>query len=65
MVPLSEILNSSIDELVYGEVAAKAHNKRGPGSTLQQQVAHVRQLPRTKQQFLMEMLDTVIQQAAH
>lgn len=38
LVPLSEILNSSIDELVYGEVAAKGHNERGPASKLQQQV---------------------------
>lgn len=65
LIPLSEILNSSIDELVYGEVAAKGQSKRGPAFKLQQQVEQVRQLPRTKQQFVMEMLDTVIQQAAH
>ncbi|MCP3871306.1 MAG: helix-turn-helix transcriptional regulator [Gammaproteobacteria bacterium] len=65
LVPLSEILNSSVDELIYGKEAAKGQNKRGPASKLQQQVDQVRQLPRTKQQFVMEMLDTVIQQAAH
>ncbi|KUI99606.1 hypothetical protein [Vibrio sp. MEBiC08052] len=32
---------------------------------LGQRIAQVRQLPRAKQQFVMEMLDTVIQQAAH
>ena len=64
LVPLSEMLSCSIDELVYGE-AAKAQTKRGPASKLQQQVEQVRQLPRTKQQFVIEMLDTVIQQAAH
>lgn len=65
LVPLSEILNSSVDELIYGEEAAKGQSKRGPVSKLQQQVDQIRQLPRTKQQFVMEMLDTVIQQAAH
>ena len=65
LVPLSEILSSSVDELIYGEEAAKGQSKRGPASKLQQQVDQVRQLPRTKQQFVMEMLDTVIQQAAH
>tara|TARA_Y100001956_G_C4004353_1_gene134914 strand:+ start:304 stop:450 length:147 start_codon:yes stop_codon:yes gene_type:complete len=47
------------------EGAAKGSNKRGPASKLQQQIEQVRQLPRAKQQFVMEMLDTVSQQAAH
>jgi len=65
LVPLSKILSCSIDELIYGEEAAKGQNKRGPVSKLQQQVDQVRQLPQTKQQFVMEMLNTVIQQAAN
>lgn len=65
LVPLSEILHSSVDELVNGQPAAKEGGKRGPASKLQRQMEQVRQLPRTKQQFVMEMLDTVIQQAAH
>ncbi len=64
LIPLSEILNSSVDELVHGGEAAKGQSKRGPVSKLQQQVEQVRQLPRTRQQIVMEMLDTVIQQAA-
>jgi hypothetical protein len=32
---------------------------------ISQQIEQVRQLPRAKQQFVMEMLDTMIQQAAH
>ncbi len=64
LMPLAEILNTSADELVYGK-AAKRINKRGPASKLQQQVEQVSQLPRTKQQFVMDMLDTVIQQASH
>jgi len=64
LVPLADMLNSSVDELVYGKAAAKENGKRGPASKLQQQIEKVRQLPRAKQQFVMEMLDTVIQQAA-
>ncbi len=65
LVPLAEILHSSVDELLHGKEAAKGSNKRGPASKLQQQIEQVRKLPRAKQQFVMEMLDTVIQQAAH
>ncbi|MDO6708984.1 helix-turn-helix domain-containing protein [Photobacterium sp. 1_MG-2023] len=65
LVPLAESLHSSVDELLYSQEAAKGSNKRGPASKLQQQIEQVRQQPIAKQQFLMEMLDTVIQQAAH
>jgi hypothetical protein len=36
-----------------------------PFSLQQQQIQQVRQLPIAKQQFVMEMLDTVIQQTAN
>ena len=65
LITLASILHSSVDELVYGQETIKGNAKRGPASKLQQQVEQVRQLPRTKQQFVMDMLDTVIQQAAH
>lgn len=38
--------------------------KRGPAPKLQQQIERIQQLPRAKQRFVMEMLDTVLQQAA-
>lgn len=63
LIPLAGILNTSLDELVYPQAGKKA-GKRGPASKLQQQVEQVRLLPRAKQQFVMDMLDTVIQQAA-
>ncbi len=63
-MPLAEILHSSVDELLHGTEAAKVSNKRGPCRQLQQQIEQVRQLPRAKQQFVMEMLDTVIQQVS-
>lgn len=38
--------------------------KRGPAPKLQQQLEQVSRLPRAKQQFVMQMLDTVLQQQA-
>ena len=64
LIPLAEILHSTVDELLYNK-ETKGSVKPGPASKLQRQVEQVRQLPRTKQQFVMDMLDTVIQQAAH
>jgi transcriptional regulator with XRE-family HTH domain len=64
LVPLAEILNTTMDELLYINKAAK-YRRRGPASKLQRQIDQVQQLPRAKQRFVMDMLDTVIQQAAH
>ena len=64
LVPLTEILNTTVDELLHINKAAKG-SKRGPASKLQRQIDQVQQLPRAKQRFVMDMLDTVIQQAAH
>jgi transcriptional regulator with XRE-family HTH domain len=37
--------------------------KRGPAPKLQRQLEQISQLPRAKQRFVIEMLDTVLQQA--
>jgi transcriptional regulator with XRE-family HTH domain len=37
--------------------------KRGPAPKLKQQIERIQKLPRAKQRFVMEMLDTVLQQA--
>ena len=59
---LGQILNLTPDELLgFG---AKPKLKRGPASRLDRQIDCIRQLPRTKQTFVMEMLDTVIAQAS-
>ena len=39
-------------------------SKRGPAPKLQQQMERISQLPRPKQRFVMEMLDTVLAQAS-
>lgn len=59
--PLSTVLGMSLEELVG--VPAKP-GKRGPAPKLQQQLEQVSRLPRSKQQFVMQMLDTVLQQQA-
>lgn len=62
--PLTEALEVSVEELLEDQ-PANDKRKRGPISKLQWQIEQVRQLPRTKQQFVMDMLDMVIQQTTH
>ncbi len=58
---LAQLFGISTDELlgVQGKPA-----KRGPTARLQQQMDQISLLPRTRQKFVMEMLDAVIQQQA-
>lgn len=51
-------------EAIMGEPDKAAKGKRGPTPRLQRQMELISQLPRAKQKFVMEMLDTVIQQQA-
>jgi transcriptional regulator with XRE-family HTH domain len=63
MLPeLSQLLMLSFDELM-GKSVARRGSKRGPMSRLQQQIAAIEQLPKTKQQFVSQMLDTILAQA--
>lgn len=62
MLPiLADVLTVSLEELL-GEHAATTQSKRGPIPKLQRQIEQVSLLPRTKQKFVMDMLDTVINQ---
>lgn len=61
---LARLLATSIDELLLGEEGTTARGKRGPTPKLQQQMERVSMLPRAKQKFVMEMIETVIQQAS-
>lgn len=45
-------------------VRVRAGGKRGPASRLQQQIKALAQLPKAKQQFVSQMLDTVLAQTA-
>ena len=59
MLPrLAHLLDVSTDELL-GITAPK--RKRGPSSKLERQLEQLRQLPRSKQRFVSEMIDTFLQ----
>jgi hypothetical protein len=49
----------SVEELI-GEPATPA--KRGPEPKLQQQLERITRLPKAQQRFVMQMIDTVLQQ---
>jgi transcriptional regulator with XRE-family HTH domain len=61
--PLAQMLGVTVDELLGQDVKPKG--KRGPTPRLQQQIDRISHLPKTKQHFVMEMLDMVIAQAGH
>ncbi len=56
---LAQLFGTSVDELVGSKSLAA---KRGPMPKLQRQIEQVALLPKAKQKFVSEMLDTVIQQ---
>ena len=58
---IARALAVSIEELI-GEPAKPG--KRGPTPKLQQQMERIGQLPKPKQRFVMEVLDSVLAQAA-
>jgi hypothetical protein len=61
MLPtLAQLFGITVDELIGMELKAV---KRGPIPKLQRQVEQISLLPKTKQRFVMDMLDAVIQQA--
>lgn len=51
----------SLEELIGKYAVMPA--KRGPAPKLQQQIERIQKLPKSRQRFVMEMLDTVLQQA--
>ena len=64
MLPvLAQVLGLTTEELL-GQNVDKASSKRGPTPRLQQQIDRISQLPKPKQRFVMEMLDTVLAQAS-
>lgn len=58
---LAKVLGVGLEALI-GETPSTL-SKRGPAPKLQQQIERIGQLPKTKQRFVMEMLDTVLAQA--
>lgn len=63
MLPtVSRVLGLSVEELI-GE-GRRTSGKRGPAPKLQQQLEQLTRLPKAKQRFVSEMLDSVLAQAS-
>lgn len=60
---LARTLGVSVEVLI-GENPSPAAAKRGPTPKLQQQMERIRQLPKTKQRFVMDVLETVLAQSS-
>lgn len=61
LIPLSEIFEVSLEDLLGVEASKQ---KPGPPSKLHKQIEEVASLPRSKQKFISEFLDTMLQQAS-
>lgn len=60
---IADALTISVEELI-GRSPARAAARRGPAPKLQQQFERIGQLPKAKQRFVMEMLETVLTQTS-
>ena len=58
---IADALAVSVEQLIGKKDSAPA--KRGPAPKLQQQIERIQRLPKSQQRFVMQMLDTVLQQA--
>lgn len=56
---LARALGVSVEELIG---VPPARGKRGPAPKLQQQLERISALPKAQQRFVMQMIDTVLQQ---
>ncbi len=61
---LARALGVTIEDIIGEDEPRSATGKRGPASRLQQQIARIQQLPRARQRFLIELIETTLQQAA-
>ncbi len=57
---IAEVLAASVETLIGKSDTTPS--KRGPAPKLQQQIERIQRLPRAKQRFVMEMIDTVLAQ---
>ena len=61
---IARALSVSLEDL-FGASDSTSRNKRGPTPKWQKQIEAIAQLPRAKQQFVSQMLDTVLAQTQH
>jgi transcriptional regulator with XRE-family HTH domain len=60
---VARLLEVPLDEL-FGEERKPARGKRGPASQLERSIERISELPKQKQRFVIEMLETVLAQAS-
>lgn len=65
LVAVAKTVNASVEALIDGEENGVAKNQHGQISKLQKQMEKIVSMSRTKQKFVMDMLDTAIQQSAN
>ncbi len=58
---LARALSVSIEELIGEEAPQAAPGKRGPVSRAQQQLERIQALPRARQKFLNDLIETALQ----
>lgn len=63
MLVVARVLGISLEEL-FGETGQSAARKRGPTPKLLRQIERISELPKPKQKFVLEMLETVLAQAS-
>ncbi len=61
---VARLLVVPMDEL-FGLVSQKERGKRGPTSQLERSIERIAELPKQKQRFVVEMLETVLAQAGN
>ena len=61
---IAQALDTTLDALVNDEAhtTAAAPKKRGPAPKIQQQLERINALPKAQQRFVMQMIETVLQQ---
>lgn len=59
---LAQTLRLSFDEILIGRQLGRVPGKRGPASRLEQQIEAVARLPKSKQRFVVDMIDAVLAQ---
>jgi transcriptional regulator with XRE-family HTH domain len=59
---LAKALGVSLEELIGQPIASS--RKRGPAPKLQQHIERISQLPKAKQRFVMQVLESVLAQAS-
>lgn len=59
LIAMAQVLRFSLDDMLMGRSPA-GRSKRGPASKLELQIEAVARLPKSKQRFVSEMLDTIL-----